>query len=918
MRTYWLPIAFSLFVTGCATHSVTPIKTDPNWVSEQLDNGLRYHIYPDTEKEVSVRLIIHSGSFQETQDQKGYAHFVEHMAFNGSEHFSQNDVISLFENAGLSFGADINAYTSYEETVYKLDLPNNSELNNALTWMRDIGDGIELSSKEVEKEKDVILGEFRYSRFEEKDTSTQFYEHMTNNSYDAYDPLGNKESVVSASSETLSEFYKKWYQPQLAEIVITGDVTLAQATELVKKHFTSWEKGTTAATTMEKEVLNTSDFIGYIAGGEAPSINMIIDRGNANVQSREKQHQLWLDYISQELIEQRMNAAFLDAAMPAQWIYSTEYFVSDRRYSISSVSFPTRYREQSETQFLEVLASLRDYGATANELEDIVKYYQYELDNMGKNRDDLNAVDHAENKSMNIVNQQPSQSILDYKESLEAFISMVDLTAINQHMHDLLSSSYQFGISLDASESIDATKLAIPELRSLYNKQGNKPLLNNITSAFPVPAMSGSLLSETLISSERNLTSWTLDNGINVLYLRDVNSGNDISISLASKGGMAALTPNLLPAANIAIPVVSRSGLGDLTGSQLDAHLRRNDIELYPYINFTHHGLEVLTNREGIAESFAVLSALMSEIKVDGEQLKAVKQEFNQNRTAYLETPLGKFTQAINHNTYVVTSSHRLLEGDGVVDVTDEQIKQVHQLLFQQNRNYQLVIVADLKPTELKPLLRQYVASIQFVNSEPVDYAAGYKEPFKPSFTMAVNTENNSHYIAHFIANKADENQLAKSLFMEDMLQRIVSKRLMSYVREELSLDYAPYTEIINSDGELRSNWIVGAQVAPKNAELIESAIDKVITDLLKGVSEEETRSAAKQLVVDLSPMKNNSSQQAWLFTRYTIHGYGIDALLNIQKTADSINSQEMTALIQSTFGEGVRKSTYLATPTIR
>jgi zinc protease len=253
-----------------------------------------------------------------------------------------------------------------------------------------------------------------------------------------------------------------------------------------------------------------------------------------------------------------------------------------------------------------------------------------------------------------------------------------------------------------------------------------------------------------------------------------------------------------------------------------------------------------------------------------------------------------------------------------VVDVTDEQIKQVHQLLFQQNRNYQLVIVADLKPTELKPLLRQYVASIQFVNSEPVDYAAGYKEPFKPSFTMAVNTENNSHYIAHFIANKADEKQSAKSLFMEDMLQRIVSKRLMSYVREELSLDYAPYTEIINSDGELRSNWIVGAQVAPKNAELIESAIDKVITDLLKGVSEEETRSAAKQLVVDLSPMKNNSSQQAWLFTRYTIHGYGIDALLNIQKTADSISSQEMTALIQSTFGEGVRKSTYLAMPTIR
>ena len=117
----------ALLLSGCAlTPQSTPLQADTNWHVDQLANGMKYHIYPTQDEEVSVRLMMNVGSFQEDASQKGYAHFIEHMAFNGSTHFSGNDVVKLFEASGGSFGADINATTTYQQTTYKLDLDRKS------------------------------------------------------------------------------------------------------------------------------------------------------------------------------------------------------------------------------------------------------------------------------------------------------------------------------------------------------------------------------------------------------------------------------------------------------------------------------------------------------------------------------------------------------------------------------------------------------------------------------------------------------------------------------------------------------------------------------------------------------------------------------------------------------------------------
>lgn len=918
MKAHYLVVVLSTALLGCSStpQQQTLLKSDPYWVTGELDNGLTYHVYPDREQLVSVRLLVHAGSFQENEQQKGYAHFVEHMAFNGSKNFSGNDVVELFEQSGASFGADLNAYTSYQETLYKLDLPDNKNLDKALAWFRDIGDGLLLSETETKKEKGVILGEFRHSRVKDKPLSFQFYNHMVDGTnYQSHDPMGNKKSVSNVSAKELENFYQTWYQPQLTEVIVSGDITLAEVIPLIEKSFSSWQRGTTPVPVKKLSTnYNTQDFVAYVAGSESPSIGIVIDRGERVTHSHEQQHQLWLDEIAQQLIQQRLNSDFVDAALPVQWVASIPYLLEYQRYSITTVGFPADSREQSQQQFISTLSSLRDHGVSENEFMSVIQAYQANLDDIQVNWEKMDAVAHANGKSTALVINQTVQSQLDYKSSLKEFLSSTDLKAVNDNLDDLLSSPYILGLGLSSKEDLQAMNDELKDVRRAYKKTGNKPLLVTASSAFSVPASQGKIVKQVQVSDEPNLKQWTLSNGIEVWYLRNSEAGNNVGVYYASEGGKAALDPSLFPAVEIALQASIRSGVGKFSGSELTAHLRREDIEIYPFINFTHHGLEISAKKKTLAEGLAALHTIVTEPKIDSDQLEAVKSEFAQSRTAYLETPVGQFIQMVNRNSYQTSSRHMMLESDDIKAVTSQDILNVQHQLFQKLRDNTLVIVADINPAEIKPLVRQYVASLPLEAVVSPDYKVAYSTDSKERMDISINNEDSSQYLLRVISQQARD-KTAKDVFMDDMLQRVLSSRLTAYVREELGLDYAPYVYSVAQDSEPSYDWLIGSLTAPENSDKIEQAIDKVIVEAAKGISEDETRTAAKQLLADLTPLQTKPTEQAWFISRYLIHDYGVEALFDLQRMTDSISSKDMTEYAKEIFGDNSYKLKNLLRP---
>lgn len=914
MRIFLFFIA--VVISGCSSFpNDPPIEADKGWIEGALGNGLKYHIYPVSGAPVSVRLFVRVGSLQETDQQRGYAHFLEHMAFNGSRHFSSNEMVSLFEQAGLTFGADINAYTAYYETVYQLDLPDNTQLNNALLWMRDIGDGLTIAPAEVEKEKGVIQGEIRRTRPGNKSLADKYYDYLLKGTaLEDLDPVGDSLSVQSATPESITAFYQKWYHPENAELIVTGNIDTTTIEALIESQFASWKAGAgISKTRIDYVPIELSDFVDEVGEYEAPSITFMVQRDKTAITTQGELMESWLDEVALHLINQRVERMYSDAAIPLHDLYISNYYINFNRYGILSASFPATERDDAQGIFLSTLASMRDYGVTQEEMDVSLAYYQQLLNDVDYHWRHKEALDFAESKVMSLSLQQPIQSREGYRQSLERFLNLATLETVNEQLRDLLAAKYSVVIGVEPGDSIAAWQAKIPEIRTQYAKPGTQPMILSVAeNELAEPSQNGAILSQ-----EKNALGfevWTLSNGIEVWFQQDPNSGDWVNVVYGSQGGKAALDPSLYPAVELTIPVISRSGLGDFNGPQLDTFLQRNSIEVYPFISFSHHGVEVGVPKNKLQQGFKVLFNFASDVNVESRHLKTVKQEYQQELKTYLSTPLGQWNQAINHNSYLPSSRHYMSSASGYQSVSEAQIRSVHEQLFGQFRGNKVVIIADLEANELNEVLRQYLASINLETAEPMDFEVGYNQNVESVIDLDIYNEQNSFYLIR-LTNPSASQSSVRNAYIDDMIQRILSKRLTAYIREELGLDYAPEAYSAQQDQEPVTDWFVEAQVAPQDIDRIEQAIDKVLNDLLTDVKQSDVDAAARQLAVALQALENQPVDRTWFYARYLVHGYGVESLLDVDAMTSTITLDDVQKRIGESFGHKVIRSKYTLTP---
>ncbi len=238
-------IPFSLFAVFPQDKS--DLAPEETIVWGTLDNGVRYAVMPNAEppERVSMRLLVEAGSLMETDEQAGLAHFLEHMAFNGSEHFPPGELIEYLQRIGMSFGADTNAHTSFDETVYKLELPGNDEpmLREGLQVLRDYAAGLLLLEEEVDDERGVILSEKRARDSAQYRTTEAWFDFaLPESKISKRLPIGEDEVIEKAPRERFVEFYEGWYTADRLAVVVVGDIQPEEAITLIKEYFDSVPK----------------------------------------------------------------------------------------------------------------------------------------------------------------------------------------------------------------------------------------------------------------------------------------------------------------------------------------------------------------------------------------------------------------------------------------------------------------------------------------------------------------------------------------------------------------------------------------------------------------------------------------------------------------------------------------------------
>lgn len=223
-------------------HSQSDIPADQKTVFGSLPNGMRYVIYPNTEppQRMSVRLHIATGSLMEEDDQQGVAHFLEHMVFNGSKHFTPDELVPRMQRLGIGFGAHVNAYTSFDETVYMLDLPDLSDetVKLAYTVMRDFADGALLKPEEIDKERGVILSE-KISRdsVSYRMMHKQFEELLPNSLLPKRFPIGTEECIKNVPRQRFVDYYSAYYTPERMTFIVVGDIDPKKTEEMISQAF---------------------------------------------------------------------------------------------------------------------------------------------------------------------------------------------------------------------------------------------------------------------------------------------------------------------------------------------------------------------------------------------------------------------------------------------------------------------------------------------------------------------------------------------------------------------------------------------------------------------------------------------------------------------------------------------------------
>jgi zinc protease len=370
-------------------HEVSDLKHDPGITYGVLANGMRYAIMRGTQPAgaVSLRFRIAAGSVQERDDQRGLAHFLEHMAFNGSKNVPEGEFVKLLQRKGLAFGAHTNAYTSTNETVYMLELPRNTAdlVDTGLMLFREVGENLLLDPKAIEREKGVVLAE-------QRSRNTPEYRALEARWKLWYEgqlladrlPIGLKEAIEAATRETLLEYYQRNYRPERALLVVVGDIDVGEVQQKIERSFADWKgsgadrpdpqigapksRGLTAAIVTEKNL------------PESVTVNWIgpASRDTDTAQSRSRDARWWM---ANAIVNRRLerlargaNAPFISAGVG----YSRERGVGSS-YALSVSSKPGTWRTALAAAEQELRRAL-EHGFSAAEIEREVKEWRAGLE----------------------------------------------------------------------------------------------------------------------------------------------------------------------------------------------------------------------------------------------------------------------------------------------------------------------------------------------------------------------------------------------------------------------------------------------------------------------------------------------------------------------------------------------------------
>lgn len=831
-----------LIVAGA---SAKGIERHPGLIEGELNNGLTYYIFPNDypKGEAVYRLFIKSGSIYEKESQKGLAHFLEHMAFNGSKHFPGNSLVRFLESKGARFGKDLNAHTSFNETVYKLQLPSNdpSVVDSTITILADWCGGLLLDSLEIENERGVILSEWLSKTGPKFDAQNALLMELLNNSHFSQRiVIGDTAVIKNFPHQELRDFYNEWYHPSLMAVAVTGDIDAVAVERAIVEKFGGYhgkkrrlpDYAIPDYREMElKSVIDDSfDKIELVGLQLMPLLSPV---------KKERDYPAYLQRILlNRLFSLRLNTFSFDHPDYNKASAGLSSFLNEKSVLTTSVELQPNKVVSGAGQFLDHLEQMYRYGFISAEIERVKKSYLASLERKAYSK--------APVQSINLMNEIYSDfftgnTIVTPKEEFrlaQKYIEKIDSTSLVHYMqktmdwdktHFLLTSFETEGDETLLRDSI-FTILSNIKRKKLYpyakEIEIRSELLNEIPSG-------GKIVSKRHIP-EVDIDELILSNGARVFYKHSSEEKERILLSGFRKGGLYAVDSTNYVSGSYAAGIIGLSGAGNFSRDELSYFLAGNTASVRFLIDKTRSGISASSVPADMETLFQLLYLRWTQPRVDNSVFNQIKEKAIESYQNKNETGSEKFYEAFSTLLQEDNYTNRKLN-DTIIDRelhADKALK-VFNDTFGGAGSFTFVIISDLLLEELEPYIETYLAGLP-EGTPDMDYKI--KRNLKPIqerivFEQHIGENPRASVSLLFQQDTAGESAALNSL-EDDLIKAVIRMKLLRALREEMGM---VYSVSVSASSTLYpspvSRQTISFTTAEENVEIL---IERTLSELKK------------------------------------------------------------------------------------
>ncbi len=720
---------------------LTPLPKDTNIIVNKLENGIQYYIRENREPQnrAELRLVVNAGSVLEDDDQQGLAHFVEHMCFNGTEHFEKQALVDYLESIGMRFGPDVNAYTSFDETVYMLQIPTDSAeiVDTAFQILEEWAHRVSFEASEIDKERGVVVEEWRLGRgAQSRIRDKQFPVLFKNSRYANRLPIGQKAVIDTAHYETVRRFYKDWYRPDLMAVVAVGDFDRNAIKALIEKHF---------AAIPPKENPRKREYY-PVPGNEKPLVAIVTDpeatyssvsvyykKDVKDENSHKAYRQSLVQSIHDGILNNRLNELLQQPEPPFRFASVGQgRFIRTKEFYVLNTVVKDNQMETGLEALLTEASRIKQFGVTASELERQKTDMLRGIEQAYQERDKTASASYAAEYIRNFLQDEPIPGIEYEFELWKKFIPSITLDEVNERSQQLITEADE--VILASAPEKEGVKTANAEaLLAVFDKVDEKliapyqdvvsdaPLLESLPAAGKVVKMSG--------IQEIGVSEWTLSNGVRLL-LKPTDFKNDqVLFSAYSPGGTSLYPDEDYIAGATADAIVAQSGVGSFDRIELRKKLAGKAVQVSPSIGSLNEGISGSASPKDLETMLQLIHLYFTAPRKDSTAFQAYQSQirgFLENRNASPETAFRdtlNFTLAQHHFRARPWSAQLLKEMN-----LDKSLK-IYKERFADASDFTFVFVGNLDLNALKPLVEKYLASLPALHRNETWRDEGIRPP---------------------------------------------------------------------------------------------------------------------------------------------------------------------------------------------